>query len=76
MLLNKFKIILTSEHKISLLYLVVMVVIGMGLEILSLGLIIPIFKVITDRKIGNEDFEQLNHNLEPTVTLIQAQFQI
>lgn len=61
MILNKFKTILTKEQKKSIRYLIFMVIISMGLEISSLGIIVPIFTIITNRKLEDERFDILNN---------------
>ena len=52
--IKKFNFILNSSQKKSVIFLLFFILIGMFLETLGVGLIIPIFTVITDPDILNK----------------------
>ena len=54
--INKIKLLLTKQQKLSLVYLSLLLVIGMFLEIFGLGLIIPLITIILDPELINDTY--------------------
>ena len=54
--INKIKLLLTRQQKLSLVYLSLLLVIGMFLEIFGLGLIIPLITIILDPELINDTY--------------------